>query len=115
MNTHHAHIIATVCAALCLGATACGTEGRGASPAASIRQPAGQQESRISPLAAERQGELEAQARELRAEHAHTRCAPQGHPTSGETAPNSRAARESRACPTSGLPHSPAGVEGWAR
>ena len=75
MNTHHARILATVCAALCLGAAACGTEGSDTSPADSVRQAAGQQqESRVSPRVAER-----------RAEQADA------------------------------APHSPAGVEGWAR
>ncbi len=50
-------------AVLCLGATACGTEGNGASPAASIHQAGGQKESRISPRAAEHQAELEKQSR----------------------------------------------------
>ena len=86
MNTHHALTLATVCAALCLGATACGSEGSDTSPAASVRQAAGQQqESRVSPRVAERQAELEEQAREPRAKRAHA------------------------------VPHSPAGVEGWAR
>ncbi len=75
MNTHHALTLATVCAALCLGATACGSEGSDTSPAASVRQAAGQQqESRVSPRVAERQAER-----------------------------------------ADAVPHSPAGVEGWAR
>jgi hypothetical protein len=66
-------------AALCLGATACGTEGNGATPAASINQAGGQKESRISPRAAEHQAELQEQARKLAAEHAAAERAAQGH------------------------------------
>jgi len=68
-------------AALCLGATACGTEGNGASPAASINQAGGQQQSRISPRAAEHQAELEAAARRQRAEHADAERWARGHKT----------------------------------
>jgi hypothetical protein len=93
-------------AALALAATACGTEDGTTTPSASIKQATPQKESRISPLAAERQAELQEQARKLRAEraeakrwaqdndtaehppgsfHADTQCRREGHPSQGGT------------------------------
>jgi hypothetical protein len=82
--------LGTALAALCLGAAACGSET--ADPATSIKQAGSQQQSRISPRAAEHQAELEAQAQRERAERAdakrwargHKQCRRDGHPTQGQ-------------------------------
>ena len=94
--------LGTALAALCLGAAACGSQT--ADPAGSIKQAGSQQQSRISPRAAEHQAELEAQAQRERAEradasrwahghktaehppgsfHADTQCRRDGHPAQG--------------------------------
>ena len=64
-------------AGLCLGAAACGTTT--ADPAGSLNKASSQQQSRISPRAAEHQAELEAQAQRERAERADAERWAQGH------------------------------------
>ena len=79
--------IGTAIAAFCFGAAACGAES--ADPAGSIEKAsAPQQQSRISPRAAEHKAELEAQAQRERAERADALRAAQGH-TSAEHPPGS--------------------------
>jgi hypothetical protein len=70
----------TAIAALCFGAVACGAE-QAADPAGSIGKAGSQQQSRISPRAAEHQAELEAQAQRERAEHADAERWARGHNT----------------------------------
>jgi hypothetical protein len=72
--------VGTAIVALCLGAAACGAE-TAADPATSIKQAGSQQQSRISPRAAEHQAELEAQAQRQRAEHADAKRWARGHET----------------------------------
>jgi len=71
--------LGTALAALGLGAAACGSE-QAADPAGSISKAGSQQQqSRISPRAAEHQAELEAQAQRERAEHADAERWARGH------------------------------------
>jgi hypothetical protein len=86
-------------AALCFGAAACGDETT-ASPAASLNQAGSQQQSRISPRAAEQQDLARQRAEEADAKrsarghettehppgsfHADLQCRPGGHPTHGQ-------------------------------
>jgi hypothetical protein len=105
MNTNTTRLaLGTALAALCLGAAACGSE-QAADPAGSISNAGSQQQSRISPRAAERQAELEAQAQRERAEHADAERWARGH-KSAEHPPGSfhadtQCRREGQ--PTSGL------------